>query len=306
METQADWLELSALTAADRNYSITDLAAEIGRGGTFEAVADLAEDEPRSEASALESEQLQPLASEALAEAEKRLAICGRGYPFSVHERYVQAGSRAASKLYTFLLLLSQFGPNAGPADRSAPRIFERVAGFAAQRYLAGGCRDGTARHYLLGSPRELTPSSFRDAVNTLCRELGEGQGCRVDRPRLSDVKDGKVDLVAWVPFADGREGQVVCFGQCATGANWHDKLSELQPMVFCHKWLKDQFAMEPGKMFFMPHRIPGDDWQDVSMDAGVVFDRARIVAAVGIPDRGLLQDCVEWSAHVLREWKDR
>ena len=63
--------------------------------------------------------------------------------------------------------------------------------------------------------------------------------------------------LIAWLPFADRREGQIVCFGQCATGANWRDKLSELQPQDFAHKWLQDQFAAAPGKMFFMPHRIP-------------------------------------------------
>ena len=194
VEAQADWIELSALTAADRNYSIADLASEIGRAGTFEAVADLADDDPSSLTSSLQGEQLQPLASEAIAEADERLRICGRGYPFSVHERYVQAKKRAAQKLYTFLLLLSQFGPGAGPPDLNAPRMFESIAGLAAQRYLAGGCIDGTARHYLLGAPREHTPKAFPDAVNELCRELGEGQGCRTDRPGIADVKDGKVD----------------------------------------------------------------------------------------------------------------
>ena len=300
VETHADWIELAALTAADRNYSISDLVAELTRAGTAEAVADIADEDPRSEISAVAAEHIEGLASEALIENEWRSSLCGRGYPFAPQGRYVQASRNASSTLYVFLLLLSQFGPGAGSKELVAPRIFERIAGLTAQRYLSGGHRSGTARHYLLGAPREFTPKQFPAAVD----QLGEGQGCRTDRPKLKDVKDGKVDIVAWLPFQDRRGGQVVAFGQCATGKNWRDKLTELQPRDFCHKWLKDRPAVDPVKMFFVPHRVPQDDWLDVSISAGVVFDRLRIVAAVGALERDLWLACAAWNQHVLKEWR--
>ena len=51
-------------------------------------------------------------------------------------------------------------------------------------------------------------------------------------------AKDGKLDIVVWRRFADGRPGQLIGFGQCKTGTSWPDDLTKLQPEGFCAKWM--------------------------------------------------------------------
>ena len=43
-------------------------------------------------------------------------------------------------------------------------------------------------------------------------------------------------------------------FGQCATGRNWRDKLTDdLQPGDFCKRWFREQPAFTPSSAFFVP-----------------------------------------------------
>lgn len=140
------------------------------------------------------------------------------------------------------------------------------------------------------------------DALNDMCRQMGEGQGCRVDRPNLQDQKDAKLDLTVWRPFLDGRVGQLMGFGQCATGRDWPDKVTHLQPETFCALWMRDTPAVSPVRLFFVPFRIEQRRWLDATRYGGIIFDRCRIAVYGRSFDRELLEQCVGWTDHVLRE----
>lgn len=300
----ADWLELRALEAADHNSSIQDLIQVIRRTGTIEAIEEGEESEDPQDRG---SEKTQIVAEDAFAEIEDRHTSCGgpRGmYPFRLRPQYIELRSEPQESLYLFLLLLSRFGKDAGPNGTDAARLFELVSLHAATNYF-GGVRSGV-ESYHFGAPRRSTPRKFRDALDEMCRQIGEGQGCRVDRPNLGDQKDAKLDLTVWRPFRDNLPGKLIAFGQCATGSDWTDKLTQLQPEAFCGMWMLDTPIVKPVRLFFVPFRIERRRWLDTARLGGIVFDRCRIAANARQVDRELMRDCASWTNYVLKERLER
>ena len=83
------------------------------------------------------------------------------------------------------------------------------------------------------------------------------------------------MDIANWVPFNDGRGGYVHFIGQCATGADWEDKLTELNP----HKWGDHvNWAVPPVRFFATPFVIPTEAFRRSSLDGGLVLDRPRLM----------------------------
>ena len=299
-EEHADWLELRALEAGDGNSSIQDLVQVIRRTGTIEALE--TDDEPEDPQDR-GAEKTQVVAEDAFAEIEDRHSSCGgdRGaYPFRVGSQHIQLPKGLEKSIYLYLLLLSRFGKDAGPKGTDGARVFELVCLQAAVEYF-GGAKSDVGRYHF-GAPRRSTPRGFRDALNEMCQAIGEGQGCRVDRPNLADQKDAKLDLTVWRPFGDNRPGKLIGFGQCATGADWPDKLTHLQPEHFCRQWMLDTPAVSPTRLFFAPFRIEHRRWRDVTGLGGIIFDRCRIAFHARRIEKDLMDECSEWTAHVLKE----
>lgn len=299
-EVHADWLELRALEAADRNSSIQDLVQVIRRTGTIEAIEPDDEPEDPQDRGA---EKTQVVAEDAFSEIEDRHTSCGgdRGeYPFRLGSQYIELRKGREKSVYLFLLLLSRFGKDAGPKGSDGAGMFELLCLHAAAQYIGGPKSEVGSFHF--GAPRRSTPRGFRDALNEMCRQMGEGQGCRVDRPNLADQKDAKLDLTVWRPFRDNRPGKLIGFGQCATGADWPDKLTHLQPEHFCRQWMIDTPAVSPLRLFFAPFRIEHRRWRDVTGLGGVIFDRCRIALCARGIDGDIVRDCAKWTGHVLKE----
>jgi hypothetical protein len=284
-----DWLELTALAAADRNRSLQDLVQVIRRSGTTDAVAEEDGDPPKHDRG---SEVSQAVAEAAWAEVEARSTGCGGVYAFNLHGQRMKARRSADTSIYVFLLLLANFGGKAGPKDVNAYAIFDDLAAQAAQSYVQGEA-------YVFGFPRRVAPRQFDKAIDDLVSQMGEGGGNR-RRPTSKDQKDAKLDIVSWRRFEDGRAGKLIAFGQCATGANWKSKLAELQPGVFCRSWLMESPVIEPIRMFFMPFRISEDEWMTVGISAGVVFDRCRLAHHAQGVDDGVMARIAEWNRDVL------
>ena len=70
-------------------------------------------------------------------------------------------------------------------------------------------------------------PSRFKDAIEFVCKETFEEIGS--DRFTRGRVKDRGVDVIAWIPFADDRPGQVVLLIQCAIGKDWDKKAGDIK-----------------------------------------------------------------------------
>jgi hypothetical protein len=316
-ECHADWLELRALLAGDLNSSLSDLARAIRSAGTIEAVI---EQQMRDEGSSPDAswdwgedfeEEISPAEfmerrddlSEAVTdrasdELDDRALACGDAYPFTRGPQHLQARRYAVRSVYVFLLLLSTDGVRAGPPGLAATELFEDLAAVAAQSFFG---RHEDVHVYHFGFPRRRTLRGFKPALDELCVRLGEGGSAR-SRPDQRHQKDAKLDLVTWRSFPDGRMGQLVAFGQCAAGADWTEKLSELQPRAFTGKWLTEPLGVEPTRMFFCPFRIEREGWETKVIDGGLLFDRCRIAHHCAEVDDELLDGCERFSAHVLEQ----
>ena len=293
----ADWLELAAAARPGAIRSQQDLITALGRTGSIDAVPfpEEIDDEPLDEMVEQEDEKLEPIAEAAFDLLEWREGYLGDHYPFSVGS-VLRARADAQASPYLFLTALTYFGPTYKPAPESGASLFERVSRTALVEYLGGLER---VRSYDFGFPRRDGPKAFRNALNDLCRTMGEGLGCKVSRAKAADVKDAKLDLVAWVPFGDGRRNQLSVFGQCAAGMDWDDKLNELQPVEFCNVWLKENPAIGPLLAFFVPRQVEERLWFKVRFGR-MFFDRLRIARFLDRLDSDLAGRCAAWTAAAI------
>jgi hypothetical protein len=285
----ADWLELTAFEVADRSRSLQDLIQVIRRSGTAEEAA---EEDPRLAAYDRGAEVSEAVADAAFAELEARSVACGGTYPFIIDGVGLAAPVGTEKSIYLFMLLLSTFGAKAGPKELDALGLFDRVAASAAANYVQGEA-------YLFGFPRRIAPRGFVKAVDDLTKRLGEGQGNR-NRPTTRNQKDAKLDIVAWRAFEDRRPGKVIVFGQCATGADWKSKLTELQPRAFYSLWFMENTVIDPVRVFFMPFRVPEEQWLEISYPGGIIFDRCRIAHHARDVEDDVRLNIEAWNADVL------
>ena len=274
-EELADWLEYTALLAADRDTSIWDLARILNRSGSTDVVDD-PEDAEHTDPGI--DDVSYPFAERAFAAVEERYRSCGENgeaYPFELGESFIRLRRGGANFAYTFLLLLSAKMAQA-PPQKEAIALFDDLASAAAANYL-GAPQPGVGSA-VFGFPRRMLARQFPKALDDLCNQMGEGVS-HVDRPRTKAQKDAKLDVVAWRHFADGRAGKLIAFGQCATGANWRSKLTELQPKNFIRLWMREAPVVDPLRMFFTPERVEQNLWLETTVNGGILFDRCRIAA---------------------------
>ena len=248
----ADWLELIALEADDKNASDGDLITTLTR--------------------LTSQERCQELALEVMSEIEQREQAVGEAYPFILeNSRVLQAKDNWQECIaYVFCLCLSYFGwkPKRG-AKVNPWYLFEELACVAAKQYFCGDVIRFGSRF------NRATSSAFSGAIDDLCRRVGEGIGFR--RQSTRNRQDDHVDLVAWKEFRDRKPSKLIIFGQCAAGDNWETKLSEMNPAAFCGQWMIEPPVSPLIRSFYIPFRIPRDDWQRIGRYTGVLFDRCRV-----------------------------
>ena len=228
-------------------------------------------------------------------ELEDRACAAGARYPYAVGEQAIQLDSDLldAGSTYVFLLLLSKFGVNAAKGVRVRPeRDFEDISLVAAEGYFGRNEHDGS---YLFAFPRRTGASGFPAAVNELSEQLGEGGGASRVKP-AAQQKDAHLDVVVWHGFPDRRPGQLIAFGQCAAGANWTTKLSELpDTRTWCQAWMLQPPSVPAVRMFFVPHRPTQDEWRTRATLGGVLFDRCRIAHHVPQLPSQVRSRCIRW-----------
>jgi hypothetical protein len=100
---------------------------------------------------------------------------------------------------------------------------------------------------------------------------------------------------VAWRGFHDNRESKLVIFGQCATGQDWPEKVSELQPEAFWDHWMLVSQVSPLERSFFIPHRVrdegEGETWRYYARYAGILFDRCRVAYWAWTDNSAVLND---------------
>ena len=296
----ADWLEVAALTADQGRSSIQDLVAAIRSIGSVDALADSGEligEQPLDALVASEEDRLEPLADAAFHQIAIREECLGEGYPFEIGGA-LKAKTGAQDSVYSFLAAATLLGSRSRAASENLASLFEDLSREALVRYLGG--RE-SVRGLGFGFPRVDGPKGFYDAVNALCKQMGEGLGCRATKQEAAGIKDSKLDVVAWIPFGDSRTNQLIVFGQCSTGRNWRHKLNELLPESFCKLWLMEQPASTPSSAFFVPRHIEERHWPEAAVGSQrILFDRLRLASWLSEMDAELARRCAAWTASVL------
>ncbi|HET6247176.1 MAG TPA: hypothetical protein VFE47_05695 [Tepidisphaeraceae bacterium] len=188
---------------------------------------------------------------------------------------------------------------NAGGHDGTV--LFEHFCASVATNFLGGPA--GTSA-FVFGTGRvteelrdadQLDESQFEQAVNNLCKNLKEGFGFSKHPESKVTAKDGKLDVVAWRGFADERLGRLIVFGQCKTGTHWEGDLTKLSPQTFCDKWLKKAFAVLPLRLYFVADRVL-TNWYDRTKDAGIIFDRCRLMQYAEPLEQSLFSKIRDWT----------
>lgn len=289
-ESLADWMEIEALRSQERQTSVAKLTKLIRRTGSTDAIVG-----PLGDAGSVAS---QSVAQEAFAEIENRKKACGPSrYPFDVENGFLKVQPSPEDSPYIWLLLMSVVPPTAGHNGTAA--LFERLCTRATLGYLGGTANGVTAIRF--GSPRRPPLAKLSQAIDDLCKSLREGGRCRSPE-KAKHTGDEGLDIVAWRHFPDAKEGKLIAFGQCAAGlVGWQSKLAEMDARAFMKKWLFGTLVVDPVRLFFVPRRIPADDWEHAGIDGGVLFDRCRIVACLNEPDDQLTQQCVALAKALLK-----
>ncbi len=277
----ADWLELLALQSSDDNASKGDLESAL------------------TTASVVVADRLEAKALSIFAELQSRSRAAGSAYPFEINGAVLQfKGDRSEYSSYLFCLALSYFGwstKRSWEIDINPWLLFEELSALAAAQFIGGRVHSfGTSRISRNGN------SVYKAAIDQLCIDLGEGVRFKPQPPRWK--KDDKVDLVAWKDFKDKKTSKLIMFGQCAAGNNFKDKLSDLDPDSFWRKWMSESNVSPHLKSFYIPHRVPELDWNNMGIDCGIIFDRCRVCHWAFQQNEVIRSDSRyrDWFCHIL------
>lgn len=219
------------------------------------------------------------LLEDVMKEIERRERACDSGYPFTLGPRggFLRCSEsepeKAQSAVYLYLLLATRLNMKDGRkhAGIDGTTLLEPLSAHAIGSYL--GSKKAKSRVF-----ETFAKGSFEDKVGELCLDLREGSGFQNKSGVSVRTRDGKLDVVAWIPFADGQPGQLIVFAQCKTGTNWIDSCSELQPRNFMDKYMERNLVVEPVKAFCVADAVDRERWEDVGISAGILFDRCRLV----------------------------
>ena len=234
----------------------------------------------------------------AYGEIEWRQRVCGGDYPFEVgrdgHTLRVNSGHKPVHVIYKYLLLSTRLNmkDDRCHAGIDGTLLLESLSAQVAKRYFGE-----QAESLVFGTA--ASGEGFQDKVNGLCRRLGEGGGF-TDRPSAGvNVRDGKLDVVTWKPFTDDLPGKLIGFGQCKTGTDYKDSTTVLQPDSFIRKWMRGSLVVPPVRMFFVSEALSAI-WSkryEISTDAGLLFDRCRIVDNCNDVDTETMVKVHQWTS---------
>lgn len=225
-----------------------------------------------------EEEEIPKYVEEAYAEIEHRIEACGGGYPFvlgangdSLHTNSEVNNGKFV--VYKYLLLATRLNMNKSRCHDGidGTRLLEKLSAETCREYF--GHR---AESMVFGKTAEAP--GFQQKINDLCNRIREGDGYRSLTTKQGRMQDGKLDVVVWKHFSDKLAGKLIAFGQCKTGTNYTDTLTQLQPDSFCRKWMQSFPSNIPVRMFFVAEALPQNNWYNLASDAGLLFDRCRIV----------------------------
>jgi hypothetical protein len=289
----ADWVEVKALLAEDGNASQEDLTRAL------------------EQAHSVDGEDAKVVANDVFKELLDRHDACvplaakspSWEYPFTISDTRsllaVRPGARTAIKagiLYKFLLVATRADMDGQRhLDKLDPTIlFEQLSADILLNFWGG--RTAHCGSMVFGTARTKTEANqkFKANVDQLCVTLNEGRGLKANA-KAPGGGDGRLDVVVWRVFSDGRTGGLIGFGQCKTGLHWKDHLEKLVPKNFCGNYFAEPMILEPIRVYLVPHRVDGAMWDQHSRAGGLLFDRCRLVQYGYDISQDVFGNCKAW-----------
>lgn len=234
---------------------------------------------------------------DAWSELRRRAAALGEVVPFEVLERSVkpQAPWRACPG-YSFCVMLSllvwypawakQFGPNYTTQGILFERLVEEGLVSSGWSTLRTGWSPGK-------------PAKIRQVVANVAQHLAESEiPGAIDTWIPAQANEEGLDVVCARPFRDGWGGRPLFFIQCASGANWPNKVGSIDPLT----WFRViNLTTIPQCGLATPFAPDADEFRQTSGKVkGMFLDRHRLAAPDSIDARGweskaLTKDIAAW-----------
>ena len=261
--------------------------SDTGIAGSLERIG---ENDHRSGVS--EESEVEEVVGAAFREIERREKACRGGYPFTLEREghsLRMDSTNSQNTIYLYLLLATRLNMKSQRrhADLDGTLLFEKLSAGVAGEYLGE-----RSESYVFGSSNTMP---FEKKIEELCCRMNEG-GTYRPQNGSTQKRDAGVDVVAWKHFADRSSGKLVGVGQCKTGTWYADDISAPRAKTFFDKWTTDPPLLEPLAMFFVAEAVSRDEWRNVVLDAGLLFERCRIVDYRGREDETLVGKIVSWT----------
>jgi hypothetical protein len=253
-----DWLEASALFLQE-NFTATDVV-DVLRENEVYATQEFA----------------WQFIEDVFQHLRVRAKVFGEGYPITpVDHRIELRGTVQEFSAYAFCLALSlppfypEWARAFGANFNAQGELFERLTAESVQASLSGWDVHTT------GWSRTNT-TNLTAVVKHVAGLLGESTG-DIARWSKAKAKEAGLDLLCFRAFPDGRVGVPVYMVQCASGADWMEKLNTPDLNI----WTKlISFAAKPKKAFAMPFALDDDDFiYRTAIVNGLLLDRHRLLA---------------------------
>lgn len=233
----------------------------------------------------------------AIAECYNRSQNCPDHYPFTTGRSSLVLRSDITwyKDIYTFLLLATRLdmGKQRVQADYDGTKLFEELCAVVAKEYFG--------KHSIAKVFGTSVEGSFEGKVQLLLNSLHIKGQYKQPEGSTGRQKDGNLDIVAWIPFSDNKDGQIIALGQCKTGTHWEEMLTELDPDVFFSCYSTQQPYARPQKLFFVAESFGNYKWQERSTRGGILFDRTRIMEYLPTEiDEALLDKIKAWNNAAL------
>ena len=118
-------------------------------------------------------------------------------------------------------------------------------------------------------------PVGLNTIVKEIISRLGEMEGT-LEPWTTAKAHEAGLDLLCYRPFDDARVGVPVLMMQCASGANWEEKLRTPDLRI----WTKlIQFASDPKKGFTTPYALSNSEFmRNCNIGDAIFLDRHRLL----------------------------
>ena len=284
--TIADFLELKCIKS---DGTISSLS--------FRSLLSISDDELNNEGIESSDDISATILDSAISECYYRAQSCPERYPFTTGRSSLELKTEPSwyKDVYVFLLLATRLNMKTdkkqGGLDGTL--LFEELCAVISKEYYGS--------HSMVTVFGTSESGSFKDKVNNLLHSLNIKGQSKDPIGSTGHQKDGNLDIVAWIPFADKKDGQMIAMGQCKTGTHWEEMLSELDPSGFFSCYSTQQPYVKPLKMFFVTESFGDYKWEERSNNGGIIFDRIRIMEYLpDMLDSELLTKIRAWNASAI------